>query len=119
MMGDRRRSDWRRAAYARRRGDELILRDVLALDRTVLANERTLLAYVRSALALLVAGVTLIHFFDMALARILGYAIVPLAPLIMIYGTWRFMQVRGHLTHAAGGAADPTIPEPERSRHAD
>ena len=39
---------------------QLILRDVLAIDRTRLANERTLLAWLRTALMLLISGVTLI-----------------------------------------------------------
>ncbi len=44
--------------YARFKGEDLILRDELAINRTILANEATLLAYVRSALTLIIAGVT-------------------------------------------------------------
>jgi len=42
--------------YDRFRRDELILRDVLAIDRTILSNERTVLAYLRSALTLFIVG---------------------------------------------------------------
>lgn len=42
---------------------ELILRDYLAVDRTLLANESALLSYTRTSLTMLVAGVTLTHFF--------------------------------------------------------
>jgi len=45
-------------------GETLILRDVLAIDRTRLANERTLLAWLRTGLMLLVSGVTLIKLFE-------------------------------------------------------
>ena len=42
--------------YSRFRREEMILRDLLARERTVLANERTLLAYVRTAIGLMAAG---------------------------------------------------------------
>ena len=45
-------------------GDQLILRDHLAADRTILANERTFLAYIRTALTLFVAGLSFVHFKD-------------------------------------------------------
>ena len=48
--------------YTRFQGDELILRDELAIDRTLLANERTLLAYLRSAVSLGIAGLSIMHF---------------------------------------------------------
>ena len=83
--------------YAERDADQLILRDMLAIDRTVLANERTLLAYIRTALALLVGGVTLIHFFDLHSARILGYTMLPFGPVALIIGTWRYRRVNAHL----------------------
>lgn len=50
--------------YSEVAGDELILRDVLALDRTMLANERTLLAYLRTGFGLVVVGVTFLQFFE-------------------------------------------------------
>ena len=36
--------------YSRFRREEMILRDLLARERTVLSNERTLLAYIRTAI---------------------------------------------------------------------
>ena len=48
--------------YSRFEGEDLILRDELAIDRTLLANERTLLAYLRAAVSLVIAGVSIIHF---------------------------------------------------------
>lgn len=44
-------------------GNDFILRDWLALDRTILANERTLLSFTRTALVLILAGMTFIRFF--------------------------------------------------------
>lgn len=87
----------RGVAYSGIAKRDLILRDQLALDRTALANERTLLAYIRSTIALLAAGITLIHFFDIASATILGYAMLPFAPAMLGWGLWRFFQVRRHL----------------------
>lgn len=46
--------------YGRFVGDELILRDELALDRTLLASERTMLSYIRTALGLVIVGGTVI-----------------------------------------------------------
>jgi uncharacterized membrane protein YidH (DUF202 family) len=43
-------------------GNELILRDLLAIDRPILANERTILAYFRTMLALLVSAPLLFGF---------------------------------------------------------
>ena len=51
-------------------GDQLILRDRLAADRTILSNERTFLAYIRTALTLFIAGLSFVHF------EILGSPIV-------------------------------------------
>jgi len=46
--------------YGRFVGDELILRDELALDRTLMASERTMLSYLRTSLGLLVVGGTVV-----------------------------------------------------------
>ena len=39
--------------------DEMILRDVLAIDRTILANERTFLSYIRAFLNFIIGGILL------------------------------------------------------------
>ncbi len=79
--------------------EELILRDVLAADRTVMANERTLLSYVRTALGLLAGGASLIHFFDVGWLQAAGWVMVPFAPLVLGIGFWRFYHVRKDLKH--------------------
>ena len=44
--------------------DEMILRDVLAIDRTILANERTFLSYIRAFLNFIIGGISFIKLFD-------------------------------------------------------
>lgn len=75
--------------------DQLILRDVLAIDRTRLANERTLLAWLRTALMLLVSGVTLIKLFDGVLAmQVLGVLLVPGSLITAAAGLLRYRRTR-------------------------
>ena len=47
------------APYGDRSPEELILRDILAADRTSLANERTFLAYIRTALTLVIGSIAI------------------------------------------------------------
>jgi putative membrane protein len=84
--------------YSRFANEELILRDLLAMDRTALANERTLLSYIRSALALAAAGAGLIHFLDAVLTEILGWALIPLAAALAVVGVQRYLQMRKRLS---------------------
>jgi putative membrane protein len=71
---------------------QLILRDVLAIERTKLANERTLLAWLRTALMLLVSGVTLIKLFEgVAAMEIIGAVLIPAAFLVAGIGLRRYL----------------------------
>jgi len=74
-------------------GDDLILRDVLAIDRTILANERTVLAYFRTMLALLAAGGSLIHFIEAWWVLPVGVTLLISAPLLFGFGVWRYRRV--------------------------
>jgi putative membrane protein len=78
-------------------GGDLILRDVLAIDRTILANERTILAYFRTMLALLAAGGSLIHFIDAQWALPIGIALLAAGPILFAVGIWRYRLVNRHL----------------------
>jgi putative membrane protein len=79
-------------------GDALILRDVLAIDRTRLANERTLLAWLRTGLMLSVSGVTLIKLFEgLPLLEITGYALIPCGFFAVAFGLYRFLHVRARI----------------------
>jgi putative membrane protein len=84
----------RRTPYTRFNGDDLILRDYLAADRTVLANERTFLAFIRTALTLLVGGITFVRFFNHTLVEIIGWAFIPLALVVMGLGVRKYIQMR-------------------------
>jgi putative membrane protein len=76
--------------YSRFEGGQLILRDVLAADRTVLANERTFLAYMRTVLTLFVSGVTFIKFLGSVWLAVVGWLFILLAVFTFIYGTHRY-----------------------------
>ena len=79
-------------------GEALILRDVLAIDRTRLANERTLLAWLRTGLMLLVSGVTLIKLFEgQRLFEMTGYALLPCGFVAAAFGTYRFVRVKARI----------------------
>jgi putative membrane protein len=77
------------------RGQQLILRDVLAIDRTRLANERTLLSWIRTALMLLVSGVTLLKLFEGVLVmEVLGAVLIPAGILTAGLGVRRYLRTR-------------------------
>jgi putative membrane protein len=79
--------------------DDLILRDLLALDRTRLANERTFLAYVRTAIMLGVSGVSFIKLFpNSRFAQISGWALLPIAALLMLFAIGRFLRIKQSLS---------------------
>jgi putative membrane protein len=75
-------------------GEELILRDYLALDRTKLANERTLLAYMRMSIGLVAAGAGMVGILDILWANVVGYCLLALTPAAMITGLRRFLKVK-------------------------
>jgi putative membrane protein len=79
--------------YSRFEQADLILRDVLAADRTVLANERTFLAYMRTALTLFVSGVTLVKFIDNTYLEILGWLFIPVGIFTFFYGLRRYRKM--------------------------
>jgi putative membrane protein len=77
--------------------DDLILRDILAIDRTILANERTVLSYLRTMLALLAAGGSLIHFVEAWWALPAGVGLIVAGALLFGIGVWRYRRVNRHL----------------------
>ncbi len=84
--------------YEKYRKKDLILRDLLATDRTILANERTFLAYARTALTLFVAGVSFIHFYPSKALFLIGWSFVPAAVVVVWIGFRRFVRMRRELT---------------------
>lgn len=84
--------------YRRFEDGELVLRDVLALDRTVLANERTVLAYARTSIMLIVSAVSLLKVFpDSPTALVVGVALLPLSALVAGLGIRRYFRLRQSL----------------------
>jgi putative membrane protein len=81
-------------------GEEKILRDYLALDRTKLANERTLLAYLRTVIGLVASAVGLIEIVGAAWASILGYVFLALVPVCLFFGIWHFTRMKTKLDKA-------------------
>jgi putative membrane protein len=84
-------------AYFRFKHEEMILRDFLAADRTVLANERTFLSYIRTALAFAGGGIALIHFLDIPGIDMAGIALIVVSILTLVWGAWRYFQVKHKL----------------------
>jgi putative membrane protein len=83
--------------YSRFEQTDLILRDVLAADRTVLANERTFLAYMRTALTLVVSGITFVKFLGNAYLEILGWLFIPLGIFTFVFGWRRYRKMHRRL----------------------
>ncbi|HNR67042.1 MAG TPA: DUF202 domain-containing protein [bacterium] len=80
--------------------ESMILRDLLALDRTLLANERTFLAYLRTAIMVLISGLTLIKLFsDYTVLTLIGMALIPISMIFFAIGYIRFFRFRRSLRH--------------------
>lgn len=71
--------------------------DILAIGRNKLANERTLLAYIRTFLSFVIAGVSLIQFFDVPSFIILGYCFIPAGFIILVIGIIRYRKMQKRL----------------------
>jgi putative membrane protein len=75
-------------------GQEMILRDYLALDRTKLANQRTLLAFVRTSLYLVVSGIAVIKVDFLEKISFLGFILVGVSLIVLILGIWNYFHFR-------------------------
>nr|WP_255610550.1 DUF202 domain-containing protein [Robertkochia sp. 3YJGBD-33] len=75
----------------------MILRDILALDRTRLANERTFLAYFRSFIVFLSSGFAIIKLELLEEIKWIGYFLTIVGPVLLIIGLARFLYVKRHI----------------------
>ncbi|HMQ89553.1 MAG: DUF202 domain-containing protein [Lewinellaceae bacterium] len=75
-------------------GNELIVRDWLAIERTKLANERTFLAYFRTAIVLFGTGMGIIKIELFSELEAFGIALSIMAPIIMAVGVVRLFHVK-------------------------
>ncbi|WP_421889206.1 DUF202 domain-containing protein [Marinoscillum sp.] len=73
---------------------EMILRDLLALDRTKLANQRTLLAFVRTSLYLVVSGIAVIKVDFLENISFLGFILVGISVIVLALGIWNYFHFR-------------------------
>lgn len=76
---------------------ELNLNDQLAAIRSILASERTFLAYQRTALATLVAGITLLQFFDLFWFQLVGVVLIPISIITVTIGFIRYRKTRRYI----------------------
>lgn len=81
-------------------GQEMILRDYLALDRTRLANQRTLLAFARTAIMLIATGITFMKLFDDRTLFITGILFLPLAGIVSAIGLRSYVRTAWALKKA-------------------
>lgn len=82
--------------------EKLILRDFLAADRTALANERTFLAYIRTSFTLVLAGITILKFFNTFTMHVVaGFSIIS-GLVIILWGIERYNIVQMSIRKAKG-----------------
>jgi putative membrane protein len=89
----------KKSPYARFDRESLILRDVLAVDRTVMANTRTFLSYIRTSLTLFIAGVTFIHFFEPRVFLVIGWSFIPISGVVFVLGTIYYIRMKRSMKH--------------------
>ena len=70
------------------------IRDNLAIERTQFANERTFLAYMRTAMVLILAGFSLIQFFEGQIFMWVGALFIPAGIILNIIGLRKFIAKR-------------------------
>jgi putative membrane protein len=87
----------RLSAYSSFSEEELILRDLLAIDRTKLANEATFLSYIRTAFALLLAGVTLLNIFHTVFGIVSGVIFILLCLVVLLVGYVRYKKLQASI----------------------
>jgi len=74
--------------------EKLILRDLLAAERTVLAAERTFLAYIRTAIAFLATGASFVRFFGAQVFVLSGWLLIAIGLATSGLGIWRFCKTK-------------------------
>lgn len=74
--------------------EKLILRDLLAAERSVLAAERTFLAYIRTGVAFLATGASFVRFFGARVFVLSGWLLIAIALATFGLGIWRFCKTK-------------------------
>ena len=68
--------------------------DNLAIERTQFANERTFLAYMRTSMGFILAGFSLIKFFEGQVYVWIGALLIPAGIILSLIGMWKFITKR-------------------------
>lgn len=79
------------------KNDKLILRDLLAIDRTRLSNERTFLSYFRSFIVIVSSGIAIVKIDLLDEIQGLGIAFIVIGPMLLVIGLARFFYVKKHI----------------------
>ena len=86
--------------------EEMILRDYLAVDRTIMANESAFLSYIRTALTIVVAGASVLHFFNGITTTIIAWVLFTFAALLFVHGATRYDSMEQILHRITGELKD-------------
>lgn len=73
------------------------IKDNLAIERTQFANERTFLAYMRTSMGFVLAGFSLIRFFEGQIYVWVGGLLIPVGISLSIIGMWKFINKRSEI----------------------
>ena len=82
-----------KSLYSQLKEPKLILRDILALERTALANERTLLSYVRTMIGLIAVGGTLVKLSTDWFIVLTGWIFLIFGVAILVLGFTRYIRM--------------------------
>lgn len=87
--------------------NDLITRDLLAIDRTKMANERTFLAYFRTFIVIVSSGFAILKVDVLEDLAELGFILLTIAPIILVIGIARFLYVKRHIKKYYEGGNPP------------
>ena len=73
------------------------IKDNLAIERTQFANERTFLAYMRTSMGFVLAGFSLIRFFEGQIYVWIGGLLIPVGIALSLIGMWKFISKRSQI----------------------
>jgi len=77
--------------------EELILRDILAVDRTQLANQRTLLAFIRTGLYLIITGIGVREFSQAEYTYMISVSLMIIGVVVALMGAINYFRVKSKI----------------------
>jgi uncharacterized membrane protein YidH (DUF202 family) len=76
--------------------------DMLAFGRTKMATERTLLSFINTSIGLLASGIGFIKFLEHPVLSAIGWILIPLSFLFLLWGIKRYRFVNKLLRKSYG-----------------